>query len=233
MYFRLSHFLLDNCFLQSKPSACAKPLNAPVVATLPSLSKSTSHRADDEKHRQLAAMRAKTAATVLQKQQRTASVVASSAKKISNLQKGMSHRVTNTTKLAGNQLCSTETTAASILSKYLPEVLPPMDTYEISDKEDSDVESDSDDESQKSKKRIPTWALRENLNPHLDKQFAEGGLDPDEIFGEVETCDLQEIFDRKKTRYIKRTSSGNWCRDRATNEEKIAYKRTMQYSSVV
>ena len=80
--------------------------------------------------------------------------------------------------------------------------------------------------------QIPDWALRANLIPALEKQFAQGKgkFDPDEIFPEVETCDLQAIFDSKRTRYIRRTSSGNWSRDRVTPGEKLTYKRAMGYA---
>jgi len=71
------------------------------------------------------------------------------------------------------------------------------------------------------------------LLPALERQFAEGKdrFDPDEIFPEVQTCDLQAIFDSKRTRYIRRTSSGNWTKDRVTAVEKLTYKRAMGYSA--
>ena len=108
----------------------------------------------------------------------------------------------------------------------------PMDTYEMSDREGSESESDSDDEyAKKSNKRIPNWARSANLIPALEKQFGNGPerIDPDTIFPEVETCDLEKIFDRKKNRYVRRTSSGNWSHDRVTIQEKLVYKRQMGY----
>ncbi|GAX28875.1 hypothetical protein FisN_20Lh179 [Fistulifera solaris] len=104
--------------------------------------------------------------------------------------------------------------------------------YEISDKEDTDSESESDDECNKNLKKIPAWAGSQKLQEKLKKQLQPGGIDPDEIFGEVETCDLVAIFDNPRTRFKKRTSSGNWGKDRATMAEKLAYKRRMQYSTV-
>ena len=146
-------------------------------------------------------------------------------------------------------------------------VQSPMDTYEISDREDSDTDEsdDSDDENEKQKKKvcwnleleslvqcvrrkanfccpsrhffkfqIPTWAKRENLLPALEKQYTGGAkgklCDPDEIFPEVQTCDLEAIFEKKKGRYTRRTSSGNWTKDRVTVEEKLVYKRTMGFA---
>ena len=112
--------------------------------------------------------------------------------------------------------------------------LSPMQTYDMSDREESDSESDSDDEyeRQRPKKTIPEWAQKANLHRALERQFADGPnrLDPDQIFGEVLTCNLEEIFDKKKSRYQRRTSSGNWKQDHVSLSEKMAYKRTMGYS---
>jgi hypothetical protein len=112
------------------------------------------------------------------------------------------------------------------------QMLSPIDTYEMSDREASESDSDSDEESRKPRKRVPMWAEKSNLIPALEKQYTvnTGTLDPDEIFGEVQTCDLEAIFDQRKTRYQRRTSSGNWSKDRATTYEKLTYKRTMGYA---
>lgn len=113
--------------------------------------------------------------------------------------------------------------------KHQPQSCEKFDTYEISDREDdeSDYASESDGEqSSRRDKRIPDWALPQNLNIALANQMASD-TDPDDIFGEVETCDLEAIFDRKKQRYKKRASSGNWTKDGATEKEKIAYKESM------
>jgi hypothetical protein len=81
--------------------------------------------------------------------------------------------------------------------------------------------------------QVPHWALKANLIPALEKQFLEDAnnrADPDEIFHEVSTCNLVEIFgDKKKQRYVKRTSSGNWTKDRVTATEKLVYKRKMGF----
>jgi len=112
------------------------------------------------------------------------------------------------------------------------EFLSPMDTYEMSDTESGDSDSDSDSGPRKPKKRIPSWAQKVNLVPALERQYTAGKhtCDPDEIFGEVQTCDLRAIFDQNKARYQRRTSSGNWAQDRATAAEKLTYKRTMGYA---
>lgn len=115
-------------------------------------------------------------------------------------------------------------------------VASPMSTYEISDREESDSDSsDSEAENEKSKKKIPQWAQKANLLPALEQQYngCIGGrrVDPDEIFSEVQTCDLEAIFGGKKSRYTRRTSSGNWTQNKVTTAEKLVYKRTMGFAS--
>jgi hypothetical protein len=117
-----------------------------------------------------------------------------------------------------------------------PKVDSPMDTYEISDREESDSDSsDSESENDKQKKKIPIWAQKTNLLPALEHQYngcvAGKRYDPDDIFPEVQTCDLEAIFDGKKSRYTRRTSSGNWTRDKVTAAEKLVYKRTMGFTT--
>ena len=108
----------------------------------------------------------------------------------------------------------------------------PLDTYQISDRDESDSD-ESDDSGSGPKKKIPDWAQKENLIPALKKQYDDNGnrLDPDALFPEVETCDLEAIFDKKRNRFKKRTSSGNWTKDRVTVAEKLVYKRTMGFDS--
>ncbi|KAI2490175.1 inner centromere protein [Fragilaria crotonensis] len=108
----------------------------------------------------------------------------------------------------------------------------PLDTYQISDRDESDSD-ESDDSGSGPKKKIPDWAQKENLITALKQQYDENGnrLDPDALFPEVETCDLEAIFDKKRNRFKKRTSSGNWTKDRVTAAEKLVYKRTMGFDS--
>lgn len=117
------------------------------------------------------------------------------------------------------------------LARHSPKrsVLSPMDTYEMTDHEG---DSDSDSECEKSMKRVPEWAQHKQLLAALEKQCRKGpGLtDPDEVFGEVQTCNLEMIFaSSKNSRFRNRTSSGNWEKDRVTAHEKMAYKRRMGY----
>lgn len=111
----------------------------------------------------------------------------------------------------------------------------PMETYEISDREESDSD-DSEDENEKNKKQIPAWAKKEQLLPALEAQYLGKGIDggrvdPDVIFSEVDTCNLEAIFGSKMNqKYRNRTSSGNWDRDQVTAAEKLVYKRTMGFA---
>jgi len=220
---------------KSKPLSGHKPLATPqqYVATLSSLSQSSSTKT--ESSRLLSKMRAKTHTTILQKQQ---ALTASVQRPLM-----VQHPSNTRAPLAKTQLTSPERPLAGSTpnsnKKTNPspaksvQMMSPLSTYAISDKDDdSDDDSMMSDES-KIKKKIPRWAQRENLNPTLDNQFAVGGPDPDRIFGEVETCDLAAIFgtNDKKMRYRHRTSSGNWLRDRATSAEKQKYRREMQYAT--
>ena len=111
----------------------------------------------------------------------------------------------------------------------------PSETYEISDREDSDSD-DSEAENEKRKKQIPSWAKKEQLYAALEAQYGcvDGQrVDPDLIFSEVDTCNLEAIFGSKmNTKYRNRTSSGNWSRDQVTAAEKLVYKRAMGFGTV-
>lgn len=120
-----------------------------------------------------------------------------------------------------------------INSPQVPEYFP-EDNYEISDKDESDDDDDDSEsdasDSSKRKKPIPLWAQKSRLLHALETQFSQEincYVDPDELFGEVETCNLGEIFGspRKNARYQRRASTGIWTKDRVTVEEKIAYKQ--------
>jgi hypothetical protein len=74
------------------------------------------------------------------------------------------------------------------------------DSYCMSEPEEQEAEN-SEEEDQKGKppKRVPAWANRENLKPAL-KQQAELKIDPDGIFFECNTCNLEDIFERSSKR---------------------------------
>jgi hypothetical protein len=98
--------------------------------------------------------------------------------------------------------------------------------YEMTDTEsDSNSDDESETSQKKPKKRVPEWSRRENLHKALTFQYSPNlQIDPDELFGEVETCNLEMIFNKKSSHYRRRKSSGDWTKDRVTSEEKRAYK---------
>ena len=103
------------------------------------------------------------------------------------------------------------------------------ENYPISDKESSS-EDDSDDEAMR--KPIPDWARGSRLREALHKQCGPNStIDPDRIFAEIPSCNLNEIFSnaapKKKQKYARRGSSGNWGTDKLTMREKEQYRRDM------
>lgn len=110
-------------------------------------------------------------------------------------------------------------------------VLSPLDTYEMSDHGGSSDTDEEEERARRQRKRVPKWAHKENLRNALHRQYTDNTVDPDALFGEVTSCNLEAIFGRKKDKkYKKRTSSGNWTKDRATVAEKLAFKRQMGYA---
>ena len=95
-------------------------------------------------------------------------------------------------------------------------------SYEMTDGE---YESDDDDSEDRESKMIPEWARSSNLTKALEIQYSKKyAIDPDELFGEVETCNLEAIFGLKLPKFRHRNSSGDWTKDRVTREEKRMYK---------
>eukprot|EP00548_Thalassiothrix_antarctica_P014084 CAMPEP_0194171976 /NCGR_PEP_ID=MMETSP0154-20130528/6528_1 /TAXON_ID=1049557 /ORGANISM="Thalassiothrix antarctica, Strain L6-D1" /LENGTH=672 /DNA_ID=CAMNT_0038884509 /DNA_START=211 /DNA_END=2229 /DNA_ORIENTATION=- len=118
-------------------------------------------------------------------------------------------------------------------SPSVKNLLSPHSTYEISDRGE-DTSSDESDVSNKGpRKKVPNWAQKDNLLKALHKQYGDTSekFDPDSIFPEVETCDLTAIFNKKKNRYKKRASTGNWLGDSVSAAERLTYKRDMGFST--
>lgn len=118
-------------------------------------------------------------------------------------------------------------------------------SYDMSDQGDSDsdgISTDENDDDAKRKRRrrdaknIPEWAQRENLDKTLRAQFGPNAIDPSpSIFPDfADTCDLEAIFDssdaRRKKRFGRRTSSGNWFGDRPTARDRALYRRDMGFN---
>jgi hypothetical protein len=116
---------------------------------------------------------------------------------------------------------------AAAPAKAAPQPRSPLDTYEISDREDSTDDEDENEERQR-KKHMPDWArgsaLREALKGQRD-------ADPGQVFiiGGA-TCELAAIFKTDRS-FKKRTSSQNWGADLASRGEQQRYKQDMGFES--
>lgn len=120
------------------------------------------------------------------------------------------------------------------LEKIEVQPASPMDTYEMSDREGSSSSSDDEDSEEEKgpSKAIPEWAQKDKLQKALEKQFGVNGqprINPDEVFGEVYTCDLSAIFGESKRFNKPRKETGDWKNDKVTIHEQMAYKRAMGY----
>lgn len=120
-------------------------------------------------------------------------------------------------------------------AKQLPKShSPEIVNYEMSDNAESSDSSDSDS-GRHGKKKVPRWAQRDHLNKILHAQFGKNATNPSPaIFQDfVDTCNLEAIFEttdiRKKKKFARRTSSGNWLADRPTARDKALYQRDMGY----
>lgn len=73
--------------------------------------------------------------------------------------------------------------------------------YPCSDSTGSGTDDDEEEEKEKKEKLIPEWARGTRLREALERQWGLDGstpMDPDLIFPEVQTCNLEEIFGVKK-----------------------------------
>lgn len=223
---------------EMRAKAQTKPVTSTKVAltskeysnTLSSLNATVS--AGSVKKNNLASqMREKAAARAFQNKITSSTpTTTSSNKRLLPLTNNSNHSNTNAPDLLGATLKQ-----APSIKKPL-KAMSPMDTYEISDREDSETDdSDSDSDNEKSKKKIPVWAQKQNLYPALEEQYngrVDGKkVDPDDIFPEVHSCDLEAIFGNKKKNYRSRASSGNWAKDKVTSAEKRVYKREMGFTN--
>jgi len=133
--------------------------------------------------------------------------------------------------------------AAAVASSQTPPPVekPSEDEYQMDDRDStgsSDSGSGTDDESSKKEKKqktIPEWARGAQLKEALERQYGLNGhtaMDPDLIFPEVQSCNLEEIFGKKEGKfgkYSKRTSSAQWDADELTLVEKRTYRTQMGF----
>jgi len=113
---------------------------------------------------------------------------------------------------------------------------PEIVNYEMSDNaQSSGGESSESDSERPGKKKVPRWAQKDHLNKILRAQFVKNAIDPSPaIFQDfVDTCNLEAIFEptdvRKKKKFARRTSSGNWLADRPTARDRALYRRDMGF----
>lgn len=119
----------------------------------------------------------------------------------------------------------------SPLNPARPEPAKETKQYRISDPVD-DSEEDSDcedyyveDAEEIRGQEIPDWARKECLLRELESQQ---GVDPDRIFSNFEkTCDLSELFEKKKKCFKVRGDSGWWAADGVTPAEELNYKKAV------
>ena len=210
-------------YKQSKPvtSTAGKPLGIPVLGSL----KSSALKPTSNTKRQLLTSQMREKAFGRLGEAATTNIVAPSSS-VAPQQQAQSAVSSNESDVIEKK---NKTPPPSAKQARSP-VLSPLDTYDMSDHGgDSDTDEEVEYERRKGK-RVPGWAQKENLKQALQRQYTDNSVDPDDLFGEVTTCNLEAIFGRKKTKYQKRTSSGNWTRDRATVAEKLAFKRQMGYA---
>lgn len=106
-----------------------------------------------------------------------------------------------------------------------------------SESSDDDGSGTDDEKEQKNKAQsIPDWARGSKLKEQLERQYGlvpgVPAMDPDSIFPEVVSCDLEEIFGCSRgvnRKYSHRTSSAQWDADKLTLVEKRAYRKHMGY----
>nr|XP_032835863.1 inner centromere protein A-like [Petromyzon marinus] len=79
-----------------------------------------------------------------------------------------------------------------------------LETYGMDQNSD-----DSTDDESKPRKPIPSWAREAQLMEALRGQY-RAPPDLDVLFGAIPAPMLEEIFNQRKTHYLKRTSSAVW-----------------------
>lgn len=110
-------------------------------------------------------------------------------------------------------------------AKLKPKLLSPIDTYEISDREEST--DDEEDNEERRRKHMPAWASGTSLREALR---AQANSDPSAVFAVgASSCDLKHIFKTDRV-FKKRTSSQNWGMDLSTQVERQKYRTEMGFT---
>ncbi|PXF45091.1 Reticulocyte-binding protein 2-like [Gracilariopsis chorda] len=92
-------------------------------------------------------------------------------------------------------------------------------TYMMTPAQETVLEHSDEEEERRKHKQIPRWAQGRKLST-----AARAQPDPDEVFVNVPTCDLREVFGNAR-RFRARTSSANWTKDRVTSQEMMRFRK--------
>jgi hypothetical protein len=127
-------------------------------------------------------------------------------------------------------LSSTDTSSTVPPSPLTSTTCPSPTQYRISDPIDSDDESENDEPYDPNAteirgQEIPEWAHSTNVLAALQSQQI---IDPDLIFTNFDkTCDLMQMFEKKKRTFKVRGDSGWWVKDALTPTEEVNYKKAI------
>eukprot|EP00737_Agarophyton_chilense_P001057 gb/GEZJ01001175.1/.p1 GENE.gb/GEZJ01001175.1/~~gb/GEZJ01001175.1/.p1 ORF type:complete len:1409 (+),score=248.14 gb/GEZJ01001175.1/:47-4228(+) len=92
--------------------------------------------------------------------------------------------------------------------------------YDMTPAQETRFELSDEEEERRKHKEIPLWAQGPKLSV-----AARAQPDPDDVFVNVPTCDLREVFGNVR-RFRARTSSANWARDRVTAQEMVKFRKS-------
>eukprot|EP00978_Attheya_sp_CCMP212_P039559 scaffold206911_cov31-Attheya_sp.AAC.1 len=84
-----------------------------------------------------------------------------------------------------------------------------LDMGKTSYEEDSDKDEEDSMYQTSVATTVPEWALNSNLRSAFNRQLLNS-IGSDDIFHDVETCNLESIFGTKEERYRVRSSTGDW-----------------------
>ncbi|KAI0558097.1 hypothetical protein FGB62_235g013 [Gracilaria domingensis] len=91
--------------------------------------------------------------------------------------------------------------------------------YDMTPAQETVFELSDEEEERRKHKRIPQWAQGPKLSTAARDQ-----PDPDDVFVNVPTCDLREVFGNVR-RFRPRSSSANWTKDRVTAQEMVKFRK--------
>ncbi|OCT81830.1 hypothetical protein XELAEV_18024337mg [Xenopus laevis] len=108
-------------------------------------------------------------------------------------------------------------------SYKVPSVKANADNYGM----DLNSDDSTDDESQP-RKPIPAWASGNLLAQAVSQQYYKP-IDADHMYGTIDSPKLEELFNKSKPRYFKRTSSAVWHSPPLSNRHHLAVGYGLKY----